>query len=103
MVASRCHSTVPQPSCEGLAAAAAASGHRQRWRALPRVDMSTEAPHANVADDGVVDSDSGRSDLVGNTMLSTWDLVSVAIYFLLVVGTGIYVSTIFENILVVCF
>lgn len=95
MVASRCHSTVPWLSCGGLAAAA--SGNRQRWRALPRVDMSTEALLASAADGGVVDSDNGRGDLVGNTMLSTWDLVSVAIYFLLVMGTGIYVSTIFEK------
>lgn len=32
------------------------------------------------------------SDLVGNTMLSTWDIVTVFIYFLLVMAAGFYVS-----------
>lgn len=33
-----------------------------------------------------------ESDLVGNTMLSTWDIVTVFIYFLLVMAAGFYVS-----------
>ncbi|XP_042221696.1 sodium/glucose cotransporter 5-like isoform X3 [Homarus americanus] len=38
----------------------------------------------------ITDGDPDRSDLVGGTMLSSWDIVSVAVYFLLVMGTGIY-------------
>lgn len=63
--------------------------------------MSGETSRANVADGSVLDSDHGRSDLVGNTMLSTWDVVSVAIYFLLVMGIGIYVSKIFNYFFII--
>ncbi|XP_063843627.1 sodium/mannose cotransporter SLC5A10-like isoform X1 [Scylla paramamosain] len=52
--------------------------------------MSTDSPPPSVADGGVTNTGHGYSDLVGNTMLSTWDIVSVVIYFVLVMGTGIY-------------
>ena len=54
--------------------------------------MSTDSPPPSVADGGVTDTGGDHSDLVGNTMLSTWDIVTVIIYFILVMGTGIYVS-----------
>lgn len=54
--------------------------------------MSTGIPDTNIGDGGVADGDHSYSGLVGNTMLSTWDIVVVVVYFLLVMGTGIYVS-----------
>ncbi|XP_045592204.1 sodium/mannose cotransporter SLC5A10 [Procambarus clarkii] len=38
----------------------------------------------------ISDGASRRDDLIGDTMLSTWDIVCVAIYFALVAGVGIY-------------
>lgn len=40
----------------------------------------------------ITDNGTNSNDLVGNTMLSTWDIVTVSIYFILVLSTGIYVS-----------
>ena len=40
----------------------------------------------------VTDGDSGGDQLVGNTMLSVWDIVTVTIYFILVMAAGLYVS-----------
>ncbi|XP_071537324.1 sodium/glucose cotransporter 4-like [Panulirus ornatus] len=47
--------------------------------------MSTEKLEVTITD-----GDSNNNDLIGNTMLSFWDLVTVSIYFILVMSTGIY-------------
>lgn len=59
--------------------------------------MSRQTSPSSVSDGSVLDRDYRQTHLVGNTMLSTWDIVSVAIYFLLVMGIGAYVSTILEH------
>ena len=66
--------------------------HGQSWRSFRSGAMSADTLQTNIGDGGVENSDHGYSALVGNTMLSTWDIVSVIIYFFLVMGTGIYVS-----------
>ncbi|XP_064103538.1 sodium/mannose cotransporter SLC5A10-like isoform X2 [Macrobrachium nipponense] len=47
--------------------------------------MPTESLQITVSDDEAADD-----GLVGNTMLSVWDIVSVVIYFVLVMGAGLY-------------
>lgn len=52
-----------------------------------RGGMSTEKLRVTVTD-----NDYDGDELVGNTMLSKWDIVSVTIYFILVMAAGFYVS-----------
>lgn len=52
-----------------------------------RGGMSTEKLRVTVTD-----NEYDGDELVGNTMLSKWDIVSVTIYFILVMAAGFYVS-----------
>lgn len=54
---------------------------------VERANMSAEKFRVTVTD-----SDYDNDQLVGNTMLSKWDIVSVIIYFILVMAAGLYVS-----------